>query len=432
MPGMLPYSWPRSCPRSELFRVRANGAPVPVLHTNPADFVVLPFGGPTDVEVEAAGPIGQVVVRPLSRGVQAQTEGRTARFALSGPAHLSIEIDGLKPLFLFADPPDEDPPDPDDPSVHYFRSGQIYEVGELRLQSGETLYIEGGAVVKGCVRATEARDVCLRGHGILDGSYYRRGVDATRTVLFTKCTGAAVRDVTIIQPTSWTVVFELCRQVHVRSVKEIAEGNGSDGIDIVSCRHVLVEGCFLRNGDDCVVVKARAPEDNPGWDTDVDDVLVRGCVVANVGGGNALEIGHELRTPSVRNITFRDCDVLCVERHGAVFSIHNSDRATVSDVLYENIRVEHYFTYLIEFKVLHSRWSRDAQRGQVRNVRLKDIRVRQSIHNPGYSISIIGGLDPEHTIEGVTIEDLYLDERKVTNADELDLYVKNASGVVIR
>jgi polygalacturonase len=27
---------------------------------------------------------------------------------------------------------------------------------------------------------------------------------------------------------------------------------GSDGIDIVGSRDVLVEGCFLRNNDDCV------------------------------------------------------------------------------------------------------------------------------------------------------------------------------------
>ena len=426
------FAWPRACPRSALFAVRVNGQPAGVLHTNPADFVIIPIDGAIEIEVDAPGPIKQVVVRPLSKGVRAQVEGRTVRFALAGPAHLSVEIDGLLPIFVFADAPDANPPGPEDTGVHYFRAGQVYEVGELQLAGDETLYIEGGAVVRGCVRATDAQHVRIAGHGILDGSYYRQGVDATRTILLKRCQDAAIEDITIIQPSTWTIDLEFCRRVRVRNVKEIAEVSGSDGVDVVSCQDVLIEGCFLRNGDDCVVVKARSPEQNPGLDTDVDGVTVQGCVLAKVGGGNAMEIGHELRTPSVRNITFRDCDVLCVEHHGAVFSIHNSDRATVSNVLYENIRVEHYFTYLIEFRVFRSRWSKDDVRGQVRGVRLENIRVRQSIYNPGYSVSVIGGFDAAHTIEGVVIKNLYLDEHKVTSADEMDLYLKQASGVEIQ
>jgi hypothetical protein len=193
----------------------------------------------------------------------------------------------------------------------------------------------------------------------------------------------------------------------------------------------VVEDCFLRNGDDCVVVKARAPEDYPGYDTDVENVLVQRCTLVNNGGGNATEIGYELRTPSVRRITFRDCDILSVEGYGAAFGIHNGDRATVSEVLYEDIRVEHYFTFLIDFRIIASRYGRDAEHGQVRNVRLRNVRVTQSIYNPGYSVSLIGGMDPQHTIEGVTIEDLCLDDLKVTNPDQLDLYVRNASDIEI-
>jgi len=80
-------------------------------------------------------------------------------------------------------------------------------------------------------------------------------------------------------------------------------------------------------------------------------------------GGQAMEIGHELRTASVRDIRFRDCDVLAVHGHGGVFGIHNADRATVSDVLYENIRVEHHYEKLVDFRIVKSRWSKDDQRG---------------------------------------------------------------------
>jgi hypothetical protein len=426
------YPWPRSHPRSRFFRLRIDGEPVTVLETDIADFAIVALREAAPVEVELDAPIGEAVVRPLSRGIAAEVDGKVCRFGLPVPDRLSIEIDRLKPLYLFANAPEADAPAPDALGVHYFGAGQVHEVGELHLSAGETLYIEGGAIVKGCVRAEEAEGLTIRGQGILDGSYYTRGVDSTRTILLNKCSGIEIRDLTIIRPTVWTIHLNVCRDIRVANVKQIAWGLGSDGVDIVSCRNVVVEDCFLRNGDDCVVVKARAPEDYPGWDTDVENVLVQRCTLANNGGGNATEIGYELRTPSVRNITFRDCDVLCVEGYGAAFGIHNGDRATVSNVLYEDIRVEHYFTFLIDFRIVASRYGRDAEHGQVRNVHLRNIRVRQSIYNAGYSVSLIGGMDPQHTIEGVAIEELYLDELKITDPDQLDLYVRNASGIEIR
>jgi hypothetical protein len=134
----------------------------------------------------------------------------------------------------------------------------------------------------------------------------------------------------------------------------------------------------------------------------------------------------------VRNITFRNCDVLSVHGHGAPFAIHNGDHATVSDVLYDDIRVEHYYDKIIDFRVLHSQWNRDAERGQIRNIHLRHIKIMPAIYNEGYTISVIGGYDAEHTAENIVLEEFYLGEQKVTNCDQLDLYLKHASGIEFR
>lgn len=49
---------------------------------------------------------------------------------------------------------------------------------------------------------------------------------------------------------------------------------------------------------------------------------------------------HELNVEEVRNVTFRDIDVLSVHGHGAVFSIHNYGQAVVEEVLLEDIRID--------------------------------------------------------------------------------------------
>jgi polygalacturonase len=339
-----------------------------------------------------------------------------------------VEIDGQPPLFIFANPPETDVPSRTDPKVRWFEAGKVHESGEVVLESGQTLYVEGGAVLRGSVRAKNGRDVTIRGRGIIDGCYWSERRERRRGVLLEDCDRVKVEGVTIVNPAGWTLVLYACHGVHVANVKEIAEGFGSDGIDVVSSRDVVVEDCFLRNGDDNLVVKAFAAGEGRGRGGDVDNVLFQRCVLLG-HGGSAIEIGHELRADEIRNVTFRDCDVLCVHGHGAAMSIHNADHATVRDIVYEDIRVEHHFTHLVDLRVFASRWGKDAQRGRIRNVLLRNIRVAQSEFNPGYTVSLIGGCDAQHDVDGVVVEDLYLGGSKVTTPDQMDLYLKHAANV---
>jgi hypothetical protein len=68
----------------------------------------------------------------------------------------------------------------------------------------------------------------------------------------------------------------------------------------------------------------------------------------------------------------------------------------------------------------------------VRDVVVRDVEALESIYNPGYSMSIIGGFDPEHTIEGVRFENLRLGDRKITSLDELDAFTRNTADITFR
>lgn len=440
--NVVTHSFAQLLPRSPRFAVSVNGLELDVIDTRINDFAVFDLHGPVEVEVRVldqgavarhdggeAGP-GHVAVRPLSLGIEPAVDGEAIRFRLDAPANVCIDVPGLEPMFLYANPPETDRPDPDDPKVHYFRGGQVYEVGVLELAAGETLYLEGGAWVRGAIRATGTEGVRVCGRGVFDGTYFARGSKYRRLALFTGCTAVTVEDVLFTKFGGWTCMFHECHKVHVRNLKEITATNGSDGIDVVSSRDVLVEGCCLRNGDDCIVVKAFSPDDpRHGEAQDVDGVVVQGCTLLNVGGGNALEIGHELRSRSVRNITFRDCDILAVHGQGAAFSINNCEHATVSDVLYEDIRVEHYYDMLFSFRIVHSRYSYCPDRGRVENVLVRNLRIHQSKYNIGYSMSIIGGPDPGHSVDGVVFENVCLDDRKAEKPADLDLFTLNAGRI---
>jgi polygalacturonase len=189
---------------------------------------------------------------------------------------------------------------------------------------------------------------------------------------------------------------------------------------------------MLHNGDDNIAIKAL--NDNPGqnhenWNNPVEDVVVSSCAFYNIHGGSAMEIGYETSTESIRNVRFDDIDVLAVHNFGSVFGIHSGDRALVENITWENIRVEHHYDKLVDFRLVWSRWNRDAERGHARNLLLRNITVTQIAPNVGYTLSVIAGYDADHAIENVRFQNFVLGGRRVQNADQLDLVTRHAHGV---
>ena len=431
---VVAYVFPRICPTSTTYKMRAGGQDIFVYHTTIGDFAAFACRGPVQIEIELPRATDQIRIAPARHHLAAVRDGKLARFVLPGAMNLWVEIEGLEPLYLFANSAVQDAPKATAPGVRYFRSGQVYEVGELRLHDDETVFIEGGAVIRGCIRATGARNVRIAGPGVLDGSYYRRGVDARRSIVLEGCRDSRIEDLTLIEPTSWMIMLGGCEGVTVHNVRELGTVGGTDGIDIVGSRRIRVENCFCRNGDDCIAIKSldmrkHGRDASIDYSGDVEDIEVSGCAFMAYIGGQAMEIGHELRTAYLRHISFRDCDVLAVHGHGGVFGIHNADRATVSDVLYENIRVEHHYEKLVDFRIIKSRWSKDEERGQIRAVTLRNIDVALSVFNPGYSCSLIGGFDGKHTIEHVRFENFRVGGKLVTSPDAMDLYCKQTNDI---
>ena len=79
------------------------------------------------------------------------TESIIFFFSAFEPPH--VEPDGRKgPLLLFANPLETDTPKQGDPNVVYFGPG-VHKPEKIALQSGQTLYLAGGALVKAEVLA---------------------------------------------------------------------------------------------------------------------------------------------------------------------------------------------------------------------------------------------------------------------------------------
>lgn len=421
------YPLPEGLPLSSIFQVWLDGQPAPVAHAGFADMVIAAGSGPFHFVIEVPLPVTSASVRPQRWGLKAAIQSNRVAVELPGPAKVMVEISGHKPILLVAHAPEQNRPDPADPAVRFFAAGQVYEVGRLRLSAGETLYIEGGAVVRGALHAVEANGLRIAGHGILDGSSFGPE-NSQRSIMIEKSQDVVVEGLTMLRPSTWMIALGVCDRVVVRDVAQIGEVVCSDGVDVVGSCDVLIEDCLLTNNDDCVAIKSlgapgQVPDRVWDWRRDVRGVLVRNCTMLNWGSGNVMEIGFELQAESISDIVFQHIDVIGSHVYSAVFSIHNGDRATVRGVRFEDISVEHMWSKLIDIRIMQSRYTVDKEPGQIRDILFRDIRC---ISNTFNTPSLIGGFDEHHTVDNVRFENFQIGGKPVRNADDLHAFLRHA------
>jgi hypothetical protein len=443
------YPGPAGVAPSDDFSVRVDGQPVfvyparvsampvnqvwpgyqrPLDQTELASFAYFDTSGPVQVEVTSRKPIERVTIRPLSYGIQPSVTGQTISFRLEKPCQVVLEVnDWHNALHLFANPPETAQPSPDDPQVRFFGPG-VHEAGLITLRTGETLYIAGGTVVYGYVRAENADDVRILGRGILDASKVKREDGGGAMVALHECAHAQIEGIILRDPHVWTVMPAGCRDVHISNIKLVGLWRyNADGIDVVNSQDVLVEDCFVRSFDDSLVVKG-LDHHYPcrRFGPDVRNVVWRNCVVWN-DWGRGLEIGAETQSPVMEGIRFENCDIVHFV-HRAM-DIQHGDRALVRDVHFGGVRVEEPITegakiaqelyapedlgLLIELIIYFTMWNKDPERGKIEAVRFDDIQVL----TPRALRVNVAGYDADHQVRDVTIQSLVWQGRKLTHLD---------------
>ena len=348
-------------------------------------------GGRVEVAVRVARPFAHAAVRPGSRHISTRVTGSTFTFTMAGPDNLVVAIDTLPPLFLFAGPPATGTPARRGPGIHYFGPG-VHHPGYITLRDGESVYIAPGAIVYGGIRARGARHIRVTGRGILDGAGTFSSmvlVEDSHDVLFD---GVMIRN-----GEGWTNTLVNCDSVRYTNARVLSFGPGCDGIDPLNCRHVAITGCFLRCTDDCIAVKAPHPGEN------VNDVLVSGNTMIGYAFSDGATIGFETNADSVSNVTVRDCDVLLarggsrVDGHSA-FSIICDGPSVISNVVFENIRVEESELKLFELNITDGTKYGTGPPGHIENILVKDV-----AWTPGGPV-ILRGFDDAHRVRNVTFE----------------------------
>ena len=219
-----------------------------------------------------------------------------------------------------------------------------------------------------------------------------------------RCKNVLFEGFTIKDGPSWTIHPVYCENVVCRKLRILTHGvpNG-DGIDPDSCKNMLIEHCYLKTGDDCIILKAGRNED--AWDVGVpcENIVVRHCRME--GGHCGVGVGSEM-SADVRNVFVHDCDFHGVDR-GIRIKSKPGRGGIVENVWVRNITMAKVRGAAIQLTLKYGgrRESTDAM-PTFRDFHMEQIKCESA----KYAIEIRGL--PESVIEDITFDDIAINAKR--------------------
>ena len=186
--------------------------------------------------------------------------------------------------------------------------------------SHSPVYSESGRLMhQSLLFAWKAKNVSVGGGGTIDcrgGDFENCANNLTKPpcsgyarpqcVFFSNSTGVVFEDVTVLNSPDWTLHFSSVDELRVRRVNVTQPGGGNrDGIDIDSCRDVVVEDSFFASGDDTLAVKSGINFFGRRYNRPSRDIVFRNI---STGQGYGITIGSEV-SGGIRNVTFEGITV---------------------------------------------------------------------------------------------------------------------------
>lgn len=455
----------------ERYTVRANGTPIGLY---PAEttyggnagavgcYGIFDFSGTVTVEVTTNFDFENVVVRPLSAGIQVQrVSERTILFEMTEPKNISIEFDKdlTHNLELFTNEQADwsgyytetaeqnvielspgthavaqilSMTERDKTNVLRFTAGIHTMDDTLRLPSNTVCIIDGGAVVEGRIHAVEANNIRILSRGVISGTklnrYYSGAYGAAGEgpdsyfMRLLKCTNVYIDGVVLQDSPHWTFVPIECENVYVNGLRIVGQKRpNNDGMDIVNTRNITINNSFIRTIDDGITIKGKYLSAERGK---VADIAVQNTVFWNYGAGQSIQVGAETCADVYENVIFRNVDIVHNLWQTAISS-SNMDSAAYRNIVFDDIRIEDDETNpadqrgtLLGVSIADGYYSSDTDRGTIDGMIFNNISYMGSYAN-SRSISF-RGLDAEHRIENVNFYNFRLNGTLLTDDSRIN------------
>lgn len=250
------------------------------------------------------------------------------------------------------------------------------------------------------------------------------------------CKKVLLEGVTFQNSPAWCIHPFMCENLTVSGIfaKNPWYGQNGDGIDVESCKNVLIENSIFDVGDDGICMKSGRDEEGRKRNAPTENVIVRNCKVYHAHGG--FVIGSEM-SGGVRNVYVSDCSFIGTDvglrfkttrgRGGVVENIHAS-HINMRNISGDAIRFDMY--YAAKDPVPLAGEKRAQPKRELLPVtegtpQFRDFYIDHIYCNGANYGIFMRGL-PEMNIKQIHLTDLVLKTRKGMEAIEADhIFLKN-------
>lgn len=247
-------------------------------------------------------------------------------------------------------------------------------------------------------------------------------------LVLTKCDKILLEGVTFQNSPAWCLHPLMSTNITVRgiSVKNPWYAQNGDGIDVESCRYVLIENSVFDVGDDGLCIKSGRDEEGRKRAMPTQDVIIRDCTVYNSHGGFVIgsEMSGGAKNIYVDNCTFIGSDI------GLRFKTTRGRGGVVENIYINNIVMKNIPGEAILFDMYYAAQDPIALSGEKREApkvefkpvteatpQFKNIFIKNVVCDGADKAIFVRGL-PEMNIHGIHLENITISSKKGIDISE--------------
>lgn len=170
-------------------------------------------------------------------------------------------------------------------------------------------------------------------------------------MVLTQCKKVLLEDVTFQNSPAWCLHPLICEDLSLKNVKvknpDYAQ-NG-DGIDLESCKNVLVEDCIFDVGDDAICIKSGKHKFGRDRGIPSENMIIRNNIVYKGHGG--FVVGSEM-SGGARNIFVSDCTFMGTDK-GVRFKTARGRGGIVENIFIKDILMKDIQSEAIYFDMYY-------------------------------------------------------------------------------
>jgi len=257
-------------------------------------------------------------------------------------------------------------------------------------------------------------------------------------LVFTNCKQVLLEGVTFQNSPAWCLHPLMCEDLTVRNVyvKNPWYAQNGDGIDVESCKNVLIENSVFDVGDDGICIKSGRDEAGRKRGMPTENLIARNCTVYHAHGGFVIgsEMSGGARNLYVENCTFIGTDI------GLRFKTTRGRGGIVENIFINNIAMKDIVGEAILFDMYYAAQDPIPLAGEKREPprvetlpvseatpQFRNFHIRNVVCNGAEKAIFVRGL-PEMNVKNIVMEDMVIQARQGLDMTEgTDITLRNVN-----